>query len=124
MSELVVNFSDMSEKELIEFKTKLEKQYEKMCDERADELAELNILDFDPYSYGGGKQIKKIVDKYKDFDDGYSYLMEELLKEMHQRQISLLDIEIKDEKIEAESMSDEEFIFRELQKNKQFKDKK
>ena len=67
MSELVVNFSDMSEKELIEFKTKLEKQYEKMCDERADELAELNILDFDPYSYGGGKQIKKIVDKYKDF---------------------------------------------------------
>ena len=85
-------------------------------------LAELSKdNNFDPYSFFGGRKIEKISKKYQEDDDGFAFLLEEVLKELKQRQISLLDLELDDVKQQNEKLSDEEYIIRELEKNKKFK---
>ena len=121
--ELAVNFSEMTEEELIEFKKFLEERYQQLCNDRAKELADLGS-EFDPYSFQGSRKINKISQKYQEMDDGFRFLMEELLKEMKQRQISLLDLEIEEEKENNERLSDEEYIIKELEKNKKFRQTK
>lgn len=121
--QLSVDFSEMTEEELIDFKKSLEERYKILCDERAKELASLGE-GFDHYTFLGSRKIEKILKKYQDDDDGFQYLMEELLKEMKQRQISLLDLEIENEKEEVEKLSDEEYIMREIEKNKKYRQTK
>jgi len=112
----------MTNEDLIAFKRYIEKGYETMCGKRAEELAELSKdNDFDPYSFFGGRKIEKISKKYQEDDDGFAFLLEEVLKELKQRQISLLDLELDDVKQQNEKLSDEEYIIRELEKNKKFK---
>lgn len=124
MSEnLTVNFSEMTNEELIEYKNNIEKRYEILCDERAEELADLG-KDFDPYTFWGSKKIERIRKKYDDADDGFHFLMEELFKEIEKRQISLLDVEIEKEKEEIQNLSDEEYIIREIEKNKKYRQTK
>ncbi len=94
-NELAVNLSDMTNEDLIAFKRYIEKGYEILCGKRAEELAGLSKDDnFDPYSFFGGRKIEKISKKYQEDDDGFAFLLEEVLKELEQRQISLLDLEI------------------------------
>ena len=122
--ELMVDFSDMTEEELINFKENLESRYDVMCDERAKDLVALQTRDFDPFSTAGEKKIKSIIKKYEEFDDGFLFLMEELIKEMKQRQINLLDLEIEKENKQFESLSSEEYIRQELEKNKIYRNKR
>lgn len=118
--ELSVNFSEMTEIELIEFKRLIEQRYEVLCGDRAKELAALGA-DFDPYTFSGSRKIKNIVKKYQDADDGFRFLLEELLREMKQRNISLLDLEIGNDKEEIDKLSDQEYIMRELEKNRKYR---
>ena len=109
--ELMVDFSDMTDKELLDFKPILEEKYQKLCDDRASELAALSQDEnFDPYSFGGSHKINQIVKKYQELDDGFSYLYEELLKELEQRRISLSDVELQSNKGIDQNLSDEELF--------------
>jgi len=123
--ELMINFSDMTNDELLQFKPVLEQMYQKMCNDRAEELKILSDDEnFDPYSFAGSHKIGQIIKKYEEHDDGFSYLYEELLKEIEQRQISLLDVELKENKDVDETLTDEQYIMREIKKTKDFKQNK
>lgn len=119
MSELAVDLSEMTVDELLNFKENIEKGYAKLCDDRARDLAKLGD-DFDPYTVAGEKKIKKIIQKYQDQDDGFIFLLHDVLQELKQRQVSIEDIERK----ESEKLSDEEYIYREIKKTKQYKSSK
>ena len=119
---LNVDFSEMTNDELIKFKKHIEEGYERLCEQRAKELAELSKDEnFDPYSFWGSRKITKITDKYSKDDDGFEFLLEELLKEFEQRQISLLDLELRENIENQELLSDEEYIASEIAKNNKFK---
>ena len=115
--ELEFNFSEMTENELYDFKEKIEKAYEKMCNDRAKELKEIDSEDFDPFSFFGGKKIDAIAKKYAEFDDGFAFLMEELLREFQQRKIPLDEID----NLKYNDISDEEYIYREIEKTNKYK---
>lgn len=119
-NDLIIDYSAMSKEELIEFKKVLEGKYALLCEQRAEELAAIATDDFDPYSSSGERKINKILKKYENDDDGFHYLYEQLLKEFEQRQISIVDLEIK----ESNSLSDEDYIAREVEKTKKFKSQK
>ena len=121
--ELMIKFSEMTDEELIAFKEDLEDKYEILCDRRAKDLADLGV-DFDPYTRSGERKINKIIMKYQDDEDGWTFLMEETLREMKKRQISLIDLEIEKTKSENEKLTDEQYISQELNKNKKFRNKK
>lgn len=118
-NELDINLSEMSNEQLIEFKTHLEKGYDKLCEDRAKELKQFDTEEFDPFSFLGKKKVDNIVKKYAELDDGYTFLMEELLRELQQRQISLLDVETNN----LEKLSDEDYIYRQIEKSEKFKQK-
>ena len=121
--ELMIKFSEMTDEELIAFKEDLEDKYEILCDRRAKDFADLGV-DFDPYTRSGERKINKIIMKYQDDEDGWTFLMEETLREMKKRQISSIDLEIEKTKSENEKLTDEQYISQELNKNKKFRNKK
>ncbi len=118
--EKTLDFASMTNEELLETKKNLEKAYEKLCEDRARDLKEIDTKNFDPYTYFGGQKIEKIVKKYAELDDGFAFLMEELAAEFKRRQIPISDLEI----IEDEKLSDEEYIVREIKESNRYKQNK
>lgn len=124
-SGLIVDFSEMTDDELFNFKKNIEGGYDLLCEKRAEELALLEKDgDFDPYSFWGSKKIKAIVDKYSNDDDGFEFLYKELHREFERRQISVESFERQKLIGEDENISDEEFLARERAKTEKYRKSK
>ncbi len=118
--ELNINFLEMSDDDLYALKKKLEQAYAKLCSDRALDLRRIDGDNFDPFTFMGKKKVEAITKRYAELDDGYMFLMEELLREFKRRQISLVDIE----QSESLEISDEEYIAKAIEKNKEFQVRK
>ena len=79
-SKLNVNFAEMTDDELLDFRNQLLIQREMLSSDYVEELKNRTKGDFDPYSRRGEKVIKKVIKKFEDRDLGLSYL-EELVGE-------------------------------------------
>ena len=124
-TELFVNFSNMEDEELLAFKVHIEQKYSEICENNIMEYAKLmQDENFDQYSFLGKRKINKMLDKHAKDEEGFEVLMQELLKEIKQRQLEIDDVEMNQEFDKLDSMSDEEFIKYQMEKSEKFKNKK
>ena len=89
MNNSEIDFSSMTISEIFNFKKKLEESYSKLCEDRAYDLKSIDHEDFDPYSKKGEKSINAIIKKYAEYDDGYNFLMEEIIRNLELRNVSV-----------------------------------
>ena len=85
-SKLMVNFAEMTDEELLDFRNQLLVQREMLNSDYVEELKERTRGDFDPYTRKGEKVIKKVIKKFADRDMGLSYLEELVAEEMKKRE--------------------------------------
>ena len=121
-NELVVNFSEMEDDELFEFKKYIEEKYDQVCADNVVEYTKL-IADenFDQYSFLGKRKVNKMIDRHQNEEDGFLFLMEELLKEIKQRRLVDDDYDLI---IDTADLTDEEFIERQMKISDDYKNKK
>lgn len=84
-SKLNVNFAEMTDDELLDFRNQLLIQREMLSSDYVEELKNRTKGDFDPYSRRGEKVIKKVIKKFEDRDLGLSYLEELVAEEWKKR---------------------------------------
>ena len=84
-SKLNINFAELTDDELLDFRNQLLIQREMLNSDYVEELRERTRGDFDPYTRRGEKVIKKVLKKFEDRDMGLSYLEELLAEEMKKR---------------------------------------
>ena len=84
-SKLNVNFAEMTDDELLDFRNQLLIQREMLSSDYVEELKNRTKGDFDPYSRRGEKVIKKVIKKFEDRDLGLSYLEELVADEWKKR---------------------------------------
>lgn len=84
-SKLNVNFAELTDDELLDFRNQLLIQREMLNSDYVEELKNRTRGDFDPYTRRGEKTIKKILKKFEDRDLGLSYLEELVAEEWKKR---------------------------------------
>lgn len=84
-SKLNVNFAEMTDDELLDFRNQLLIQREMLSSDYVEELKNRTKGDFDPYSRRGERVIKKVIKKFEDRDLGLSYLEELVAEEWKKR---------------------------------------
>lgn len=84
-SKLNVNFAEMTDDELLDFRNQLLIQREMLSSDYVEELKNRTKGDFDPYSRRGEKVIKKVIKKFEDRDLGLSYLEKLVAEEWKKR---------------------------------------
>ena len=84
-SKLNVNFAELTDDELLDFRNQLLIQREMLNSDYVEELKNRTRGDFDPYTRKGEKTIKKILKKFEDRDLGLSYLEELVAEEWKKR---------------------------------------
>ena len=115
-SKLNINFAELTDDELLDFRNQLLIQREMLNSDYVEELKERTRGDFDPYTRRGEKVIKKVLKKFEDRDMGLSYLEELLAEEMKKRdkfkeeQMYLNGLGSKGSMTEAEFLEREQII--------------
>ena len=115
-SKLNINFAELTDDELLDFRNQLLIQREMLNSDYVEELRERTRGDFDPYTRRGEKVIKKVLKKFEDRDMGLSYLEELLAEEMKKRdkfkeeQMYLNGLGSKGSMTEAEFLEREQII--------------
>ena len=82
---LHINFAEMSDDELFEFRDWLQTEKTIIDDEWADELKSITGSTFDPYTRKGERLLKKLGKKYADKSVGVVYLQELVADEFAKR---------------------------------------
>lgn len=115
-SKLNINFAELTDDELLDFRNQLLIQREMLNSDYVEELRERTRGDFDPYTRRGEKVIKKVLKKFEDRDMGLSYLEELLAEELKKRdkfkeeQMYLNGLGSKGSMTEAEFLEREQII--------------
>ena len=115
-SKLNINFAELTDDELLDFRNQLLIQREMLNSDYVEELKERTRGDFDPYTRRGEKVIKKVLKKFEDRDMGLSYLEELLAEELKKRdkfkeeQMYLNGLGTKGSMTEAEFLEREQII--------------
>ena len=115
-SKLNINFAELTDDELLDFRNQLLIQREMLNSDYVEELRERTRGDFDPYTRRGEKVIKKVLKKFEDRDMDLSYLEELLAEEMKKRdkfkeeQMYLNGLGSKGSMTEAEFLEREQII--------------
>ena len=115
-SKLNINFAELTDDELLDFRNQLLIQREMLNSDYVEELKERTRGDFDPYTRRGEKVIKKVLKKFEDRDMGLSYLEELLAEELKKRdkfkeeQMYLNGLGSKGSMTEAEFLEREQII--------------
>lgn len=82
---LSINFAELTDDELLDYRNKLLVQREILNDLYVKELSEKTKGDFDPYSRRADRIFKKILNKYEDRETGLTYLEDLVNEEMAKR---------------------------------------
>ncbi len=81
-----VNLVDFSDDELIELRNNLDIEYGKLAEEWGEAVAHLvNDLKVDPYTFWGGRKVKKVTKKYSSQTAEIQVLIEDIHKELQKR---------------------------------------
>lgn len=82
---LHINFAEMSDDELFEFRDWLQTEKTTIDDEWAEELKNITGPSFDPYTRKGERILKKLGKKYAEKSMGVIYLQELTIDEISKR---------------------------------------